>query len=160
MQLASLGNFHRMQKNIHVRLAMLSDLPDLLAIEESSLKTTWTKEMIRASFFQNDDIWLFHNLNQQRIGYAIFRSDGEALVLLQFCLAAHYRGRGLGKESLQWCLNYYQATHHAIFLEVAVDNLEAFHCYQNLGFDVIGERKGYYFRAGERIDAKVMRIIF
>ena len=44
-----------------------------------------------------------------------------------------------------------------LFLEVAVDNLAAKRLYETAGYEVVGQRRGYYLRPdGSRCDAAVM----
>ena len=75
-------------------------------------------------------------------------------------VAPSARGRGLGRLLMEEAMRrVYREGAAACFLEVDQANQAAMGLYRSLGFEVIGERKGYYqaSHAGEGT-ALVMRV--
>lgn len=96
------------------------------------------------------------------VGFGLFRiAAGEAEVLTIAVLRAS-QGRGHGRLLMDEALRrLYRERIESCFLEVDRDNLAAVRLYQSLGFETVGERKGYYHRSdGPAGVALVMRLRF
>jgi len=78
--------------------------------------------------------------------------------ILALVVEAHARGKGVGKallgESLRQAAN---GGARKMFLEVGADNAPAIRLYSGFGFVKVGERAGYYRRAGALATAIMMR---
>lgn len=91
-------------------------------------------------------------------GFVIARLAADEAEILSLAVEAHARGKGVGKallgESLRQAAN---AGARKMFLEVGADNPSAIALYSGAGFVKIGERAGYYRRAGAPATAILMR---
>ncbi len=76
------------------------------------------------------------------VGFLVTRRlvEGESEVL-NLAVSPGYRRRGVARELLSVALARWPGRW---FLEVRASNNAALECYQNLGFHIIGRRKGYY----------------
>ena len=77
--------------------------------------------------------------------------------MLNICVAPAYQSRGYGRVILQRLID--EATRFkadSMFLEVRPSNPKAISLYHSMGFNEIGNRKGYYPAKQGREDAIVM----
>lgn len=83
------------------------------------------------------------------IGFALSRyAAGEAEVL-SIAVAKSERGKGIGRDLMNAHLARLAAAGvTSVFLEVEPGNAGAIALYRRLGFETVGERKGYYRKAG------------
>lgn len=78
--------------------------------------------------------------------------------LLNICIHPQHRGQGYAKSALNWLFETLKfKTIKKLILEVRVSNMAARQLYKHLGFDIIGERKGYYPKDTGRETAIVMQ---
>ena len=94
------------------------------------------------------------------VGFAIFRQAAGEAELLTIAVRAGNRRSGIGRLLMEAGLRHlYRDRVKALFLEVDRDNAAAVGLYRSLGFQAVGERKGYYRRAdGGGGSALVMRL--
>jgi ribosomal-protein-alanine N-acetyltransferase len=125
----------------------------LAMLHESSFPAPWTKTAIR-DLLAGPGVfaWL------SKEGFVLARAAGGEAEILTLAVAPSARGQGLG------CALLRSAAVHAaslgatrVFLEVGTDNPAALALYAGLGFERVGQRKGYYFApGGEGRDAWVL----
>jgi len=90
------------------------------------------------------------------IGYAGLFAPGAEGDIQTIAVTEAHRGTGLGRELLTALIDEASARHVTqLFLEVREDNEAAQQLYRSNGFEVIGERPGYY-QPGN-VSALVMR---
>ncbi len=83
---------------------------------------------------------------------------GEAHIL-NLCIEAAYRCRGVGKRLLSYLIERATAAGMSeAFLEVRPSNTNAIRLYLSLGFEQVGSRRGYYQAVGGREDAAVLKL--
>ena len=123
----------------------------------------WSPEVMRAELAFADSYYLvaFDPATPARIdAYAGLRcapGSGEGDVQT-IAVADRARRHGLGRTLMISLVNEARRRGaREVFLEVRVDNDAATRLYQELGFDQIGIRPGYY--QPENVDARVMRLI-
>src|SRR5262249_50028616 len=94
------------------------------------------------------------------IGFALVRAVADEGEILTVAVAKAERGRGFGRLLMEEALRrLYREGATACFLEVDEANEAAVRLYRALGFEVVGERKGYYqAAAGGEGTALVMRV--
>jgi ribosomal-protein-alanine N-acetyltransferase len=94
------------------------------------------------------------------VGFAIVRQAAGEAELLTIAVGAGNRRRGIGRRLMEAALRrLYRDRVGALFLEVNRDNTAAVALYRSLGFQAVGERKGYYRRPdGKNGSALVMRL--
>ena len=83
------------------------------------------------------------------IGFALSRHAAGEAEVLSIAIAKSERGRGLGRDLMNSHLARLAAAGvSSVFLEVEPGNASALALYRRLGFETVGERKGYYRKAG------------
>jgi [ribosomal protein S18]-alanine N-acetyltransferase len=92
-------------------------------------------------------------------GYAIMSMGAGEAHILNLCVRADLRRRGIGRHLLAWLLRRaHSADQDWAFLEVRPSNRPAIVLYQWIGFEAVGLRRGYYQAVGGREDALVYRL--
>jgi len=131
------------------------DLSAVMAIELEAYPEPWTENMFRQELGNASSEFFVVFFEGVLVGYGGFwRVAGEAHIT-SVTIACDYRGRGFGRGLVEYLLRIAgdlgltEAT-----LEVRESNLRAYNLYKNMGFEVIGRRKGYYRKTNE--DALVM----
>jgi [ribosomal protein S18]-alanine N-acetyltransferase len=138
------------------RLANVSDIDDILGIEQASFAVPWSREAFYREIVENQfAYYLVIEDSFQAIGYCgIWLVMDEAHVT-NIAILPSYRGRKLGellmKEAIKLAKRHGAAT---MTLEARVSNHVAQNLYKKLGFQAGGIRKNYYSDNGE--DALVM----
>ncbi len=92
-------------------------------------------------------------------GYAVLSMGAGEAHVLNLCIAEPERRRGIGRALLLELLAH--ARDRGIrdaFLEVRRSNRTAIALYQALGFECVGQRRGYYQAQDGREDALVYRL--
>jgi [ribosomal protein S18]-alanine N-acetyltransferase len=94
------------------------------------------------------------------VGFVLVRAAAEEAEILTIAVKTASRGRGLGRLLMDEALRrLYREGTESCFLEVDRDNPAAVGLYRSLGFETVGERKGYYYRLdGPAGAALVMRL--
>ncbi len=92
-------------------------------------------------------------------GFVIAQIAADEAEILSLAVAPEVQHRGIGGRMLTALFTSATAVGvTSILLEVAEDNAAAHALYQRYGFAVVGRRRGYYWRAGGRIDALLLRL--
>lgn len=134
----------------------IADTEAVAAVEKASFPSPWSESL----FIEEMDNPLAHYIilleNGGTIGYAGFwLIIGEAQIT-NIAILPDKRGKGLGRMLVEKLIA--KAACEAaenIYLEVRKSNIKAQNLYKILGFEMVGERKGYYQDNGE--DAFLMR---
>ncbi|WP_137792232.1 ribosomal protein S18-alanine N-acetyltransferase [Bacillus sp. E(2018)] len=138
------------------RLAKVSDIDDILGIEQASFAVPWSREAFYREIVENQFAhYLVIEDSFQPVGYCgIWLVMDEAHVT-NIAILPSYRGRKLGemlmREAIKLAKMHGAAT---MTLEARVSNHVAQNLYKKLGFEAGGIRKNYYSDNGE--DALVM----
>lgn len=92
-------------------------------------------------------------------GFVLARAAGGEAEILTVCVDARFARHGLGWRLMQLaCRRAREEGADSLFLEVDEANQAAIGLYRKLGFDKVGERRGYYQGPdGARTAALVMR---
>lgn len=92
-------------------------------------------------------------------GFAIAETVVDEGTLIDIVVAPAARRQGLAKRLIEALIERWQGQGVAsVFLEVRASNLGAQALYDQLGFNTIGVRHGYYPAAGGREDAVLMAL--
>jgi [ribosomal protein S18]-alanine N-acetyltransferase len=140
---------------VRVRRAELSDLDDLVALEETSFATD---RLSRAQYRRHLDSEtaqvLVASANHRRfLGTAVvfFRKGTQVARLYSIATSATARGKGVGSALLDAAEHTAKRRRcHALRLEVRTDNDVAIRLYERLGYQRIGRYARYY---GDGADA-------
>jgi ribosomal-protein-alanine N-acetyltransferase len=138
----------------HFELAPLAagDLETIFALEQRSHAHPWRLENLRSSLGVHSCIGLKHQ--GQWVAYAVLSFVVGEAELLIFVVDKSWQGRGLGSRFLQALLTVAAQKATTLFLEVRESNQRAIQLYENLGFNQVGMRPGYYpLPGGGREDA-------
>ncbi len=147
------------------RRADLSDIPELLRIEEECFGTErFSAEVVRAFIIRSDAFTVVarDETIDRLVGSAaclISRDLGEGRIASVAVLRS-YRRRGIGSALLDECERILRGFHlRKAVLEVETTNLPAIHLYKNRGYLTVGLLKDYYGtgRDGYFMDKKISR---
>jgi [ribosomal protein S18]-alanine N-acetyltransferase len=131
-----------------------ADADDLVAIHADAFSRSWSADDFAALIADHTvfalalrrQSWL---RRRRMIGFALLRAVAGEAEILTVAVAPAVRGRGLGRLLVEEALRrLYREGIAACFLEVDQANEPAMRLYRSLGFEVIGERKGYYQASG------------
>lgn len=94
-------------------------------------------------------------------GFLIGRQAVDEAEIISIGVVPEVRSKGMGGRLIaQFATCIREQNVHAIFLEVAVDNIAAQALYRRAGFERVGLRRAYYDRRGTmrgKVDACVMQ---
>jgi ribosomal-protein-alanine N-acetyltransferase len=134
----------------------MADLDAVMAIEPIIYTYPWTRGNFKDSLNAGYSCWLYNEGNNT-IGYAVLMLVLDEAHLLNLSIAKAYQGRGLGRTLLEQMMHV--ARQHGaqnMFLEVRTSNKTAIHLYENVGFNEMAVRRGYYPAKDGREDAILM----
>lgn len=128
-----------------------SDLDGVMAIEEVSFPTPWSREMFLEDFPRDfSDTLVAAGAGDEVFGYAVCWTLAGESHLLNIAVHPARRGRGIGRALLSECIRRAAgAGASRVFLEVRAGNEAAQRLYRSMGFEFRGTRKGYYTDTGE-----------
>jgi ribosomal-protein-alanine N-acetyltransferase len=109
------------------------------------------------------------DVKEKACGFILCKRIFEEIEVITLCVLPESRRRGIGKSLVAEMINNApqmleekspaQESSTVIFLEVAQDNIPAFHLYKALGFEKMSVRKKYYRKANSELaDAYVMTL--
>jgi ribosomal-protein-alanine N-acetyltransferase len=96
---------------------------------------------------------------RRMLGFVLVRAAADEAEILTIAVSPSVQGKGHGRRLMEEIRRRLYADRvRALFLEVDRDNLPAVRLYRSLGFETVGERKGYYHKPdGTTGSALVMR---
>lgn len=142
---------------IQLRTPELSDLDELVSLDENCLGGLWTKQGYKRELKSpNSHFWvLFSCVSQTIIGCGCFWEILEEAHITLLMITPEYQTQGLGQLLLYGLLrDAVMRKLERATLEVRVSNQPALSLYRKFGFQVAGRRTGYYKQTGE--DALVL----
>lgn len=134
------------------------DLDEIMPIEDYSFPTPWKRHMYEDDLRSNmhSRFFVIRNADSGELGAYIgnwFIYDEAHVGTI--ATKREHRGKGLATQLLAYsALHALNEGLDYMVLEVRVTNAAAIQLYENLGFRVVGVRKGYYTDTGE--DALLM----
>ena len=128
-----------------------SDLDGVMAIEEVSFPTPWSRGMFIEDFQRDfSDTLVAAGTDDGVLGYAVCWTIAGESHLLNIAVHPARRGQGIGRALLTECIRRAaRAGASLIYLEVRAGNDVAQRLYRSMGFEFRGIRKGYYTDTGE-----------
>jgi len=128
-----------------------SDLDGVVAIEEVSFPTPWSREMFREDLTRPfSQPFAAEGPAGDILGYVVCWNVAGESHLLNIAVHPGFRGRGVGEALLLETIRRAErAGSKSIHLEVRTGNDQAQTLYRKCGFTFIGIRKGYYTDTGE-----------
>ncbi len=138
----------------------VADLDEVLAIERASFATPWSRGAFLYELKQNPmaRCWVVRGRGSapRVLGYLCLWEIPPEIHITNMAVHREWRRQGIGRSLLGAILEDARRRQLTIaLLEVRPANTEARGLYEDLGFRVIGRRKGYYVDTGE--DALLMK---
>jgi ribosomal-protein-alanine N-acetyltransferase len=132
----------------------------LAQVHALGFEPSWSAADIEALFAGPGVFGLLVVEGQRPVGMILCRVVMEDAEVLTVAVDPAARGRGVGRALVQASVAAAEAAGAtAMFLEVAVDNVQAAALYARAGFRRAGLRSGYYDRgAAGQVDAVAMRL--
>jgi len=145
-------------RDINIRPMSESDVTEVVAIERNAYQFPWSEGIFR-DCLRVGYVCRVVTLGRQVIGYGVMSVGAGEAHILNLCISAVYRTRGLGRKLLVYLLERGAAAGMSeAFLEVRPSNAIAIELYTSLGFEQVGTRRGYYQAVGGREDAAVLKL--
>ena len=93
-------------------------------------------------------------------GFIILHQLFEEATVIDICLPPQHQGKGLGKALMLAGIDWLKTSEaEQLLLEVRAGNVSAIALYRTLGFEVTGERQGYYRTEEGTEDAVLMALL-
>jgi ribosomal-protein-alanine N-acetyltransferase len=134
----------------------MSDLEAIMVIEPQIYPYPWTSGNFSDSLNSGYSACvLLHN--EEIIGYSLMMMVLDEAHLLNLSIAKNYQKQGLGRYLLEHMVDIAKNNQMVnMFLEVRQSNISAIALYENMGFNEMGIRRGYYPAINGREDAVLM----
>jgi [ribosomal protein S18]-alanine N-acetyltransferase len=133
------------------------DVPVIVAIERDAYQFPWSEGIFR-DCLRVGYVCRVVDVGGDMAGYGIMSVGAGEAHILNVCIRAEHRGRGLARKLLEYLLERARISGmHEAFLEVRPSNTTAARLYHSMGFEQVGMRRGYYQAAVGREDAAVLR---
>jgi [ribosomal protein S18]-alanine N-acetyltransferase len=143
---------------LQIRPMRSADLADVVAVERAAYQFPWSEGIFRDCLRVGYTCRVV-TLGRQVVGYGVMSLGAGEAHVLNLCVAAAMRCRGVGKRLLRSLLDRaLEAGMNEAFLEVRPSNTAAIRLYLAFGFVQVGMRRGYYQAVGGREDAAVFRL--
>lgn len=135
-----------------------ADLPQVAALERASYAFPWS-DQIFSDCLRVGYHCVVVDTATGVAGYAVLSMGAGEAHVLNLCVEQALRQHGIGRELLKSVLAH--ARDRGIrdaFLEVRRSNRPAISLYHSVGFECVGQRRGYYQSHDGREDALVYRL--
>ncbi len=143
---------------VAIRTMLEPDVSAVVAIERAAYQFPWSEGIFR-DCLRVGYVCRVACTESEVIGYGVMSVGAGEAHILNLCVNAHFRCRGVGKQLLGYLVDRARAAGMGeAFLEVRPSNTAAIRLYQSLGFEQVGIRRGYYQAIGGREDAAVLKL--
>jgi ribosomal-protein-alanine N-acetyltransferase len=138
----------------------IKDVPQVMEIEEEAQEYPWTDRIFIDCLKLGYQGYLIREINTNKVVcFSFFSFAADECHLLNIATAREFQRRGLAKELLKYCLDFYkQKQIKYCYLEVRESNIIAQQMYGEFGFKISGIRKDYYQAVDGRESAFVMSL--
>lgn len=144
--------------DVQVRAMRMEDVPRIDALETASYEFPWSAGVFSDCLKAGYPCWVL-STGRTIAGYGVLSMGAGEAHLLNLCIAADFRGCGLGRHLLGRLVEIARWNGAGrIFLEVRPSNPWAIALYQSAGFHEIGRRPRYYPASNGREEAIVMAL--
>jgi ribosomal-protein-alanine N-acetyltransferase len=129
-----------------------------MEIEQRAYEFPWSvgifKDCLRSHYY-----CCVYLQGEQCIGYGVMSVIAGEAQILNICIDPMMQSKGLGRRLLQHLIaEAGRQSADTVFLEVRSSNQAAFTLYDSLGFNEVGQRRGYYPAKDGREDALVLAL--
>lgn len=134
-----------------------ADLPAVMRIERTAYDFPWTEGVFRDCLRVGYGCWVALNETDSVAGYTLMSTAVDEAHVLNLCVGADYRRRGLGRFLLNHLISEARRDGMVrLLLEVRPSNEPAVALYHAHGFMQVGLRKRYYPAREGREDALLL----
>ena len=148
----------RPKRLVRFRAMTPFDVAGVAAVERSSYQFPWSEGIFR-DCLRVGYLCRVAECDGEIVSYGIVAMGAGEAHILNICVSAAVRGRGIGRQMLMLLIERAaQAGIQDVFLEVRPTNLHAIALYQSVGFAEVGRRRGYYQAVEGREDALVLKL--
>ncbi len=128
----------------HVRWVVRRDMPDVLAIEESSFEFPWSEEDFWKSLRQRNMVGMVAELGTVVTGYMVYALMPKGLDLLNLAVHPELHGAGHGRVLIEKLLSKLGTRRRWIECQVRERNLPAQQFFRHMGFRATGVLWDHY----------------
>ena len=145
------------REQVLLRRARPADTDMIVAIEQVSFPTPWSRALLMHEIRESDNVYLVAEIEGQVAGFIGLWHVLDEGHICTLAVDPDQRGRGLGELLVLAALDEaVKLGSDAVHLEYRVSNKQAAALYRKLNFERVGMRYGYYSDTGE--DAALARI--
>jgi [ribosomal protein S18]-alanine N-acetyltransferase len=142
---------------LRLRTMTHADLKHVLEIERKNYQFPWEEDIFTDCFKAGYSCWVCE-YNDRILGYSLLSvAVGEAHIL-NISVDPSEQKQGIGRKMLEHLIDFSRGRAETIFLEVRPSNTHAIALYEDVGFNEIGIRKGYYPAVNGREDAIMLAL--
>lgn len=130
---------------MEIRRSTETDIPQLTLLESKCFGDPWSGKGLRDTLREERSFFLTAVENGRICGYLNCTYILDEINIHRVCVLPEYRRMGVGAALMMHLVTFCKEKGlHEIFLEVRKSNLQAQRLYKRFGFEVIGERAGFY----------------
>lgn len=142
---------------MRLRTMTNADLPAVMAIERKNYTFPWSEDIFRDCFKAGYSCWVCEAQGKV-LGYSLLSLAVDEAHILNISVDPAEQSQGIGRKMMENLINYARGRAETVFLEVRPSNTTAIALYEDLGFNEIGIRKGYYPAENGREDAIMLAL--
>lgn len=127
-----------------VKLCKSIDIPQIIDIENSSLKNPWSCEQYE-THLANKGVLFALLINDQIVGFISAKQILDEIEIYRIAVDKNFRRKGVANKLYSFFKE--EALKNGakdVFLEVRESNCSAIKFYSSAGFKVVGKRNAYY----------------
>ena len=145
------------QELMRIRTMTHADIPAVMVIERRNYPFPWEADIFTDCFKAGYRCWVCESQGKV-VAYSLLSvAVGEAHILNVSVDPAEQK-QGIGRKMMENAIDYARGRAETVFLEVRPSNIHAIALYEDLGFNEIGIRKGYYPAENGREDAIMLAL--
>jgi len=144
--------------DVVIRAMVEPDVGAVVDIERAAYQFPWSEGIFR-DCLRVGYVCRVACVDDEVVAYGVMSVGAGEAHILNLCVNAHFRCRGVGRRMLEYLIDRARAAGMGeAFLEVRPSNIAAIRLYQSMGFEQVGVRRGYYQAVGGREDAAVLKL--
>jgi len=128
-----------------IRAATTLDIYAVYQLNCASFSEAWSVMALGMWQERGDDLDVWYDENNKLAAYFLAQDVLDEVHIMQLAVAPSLRRSGLGQRLMQYEIERKRCKGmHVMQLEVRASNTAAQRLYSGLGFEIVGQRNGYY----------------